>query len=187
MELDSEDFSFCRLACVQISYPFIQFKFSIVPYTYTHYNAVTLVWGSLGLAPIIIANFRSKFCYDWRPAIHQSFSNGILYCIAHHIAGCSGTILHKEQFFLQLTYYFTLCDLSVVLSCGIMYSNVLGSFSCNVTAQNIVCAQLMHTHTHTISIHRWWPEASAEWNLQQFQHTWSSGGLLQWTMGDCVW
>ena len=40
-------------------------------------------------------------------------------------------------------------------------------------------------YPHTSKI--WWPETGAEWNLQQFLHTWSSGGLLRWTVGDCVW
>jgi len=33
----------------------------------------------------------------------------------------------------------------------------------------------------------WGLEAGAEWNHQQFLYIWSTGSLLQWRMGDCLW
>ena len=43
------------------------------------------------------------------------------------------------------------------------------------------------THYMICSSKIWWSEASAEWIHQCLLLIWSSGGLLQWTMGNCVW
>ena len=58
------------------------------------------------------------------------------------------------------------------------------------SAYKLLCSYThvyMHMHSQIHSSDFWSTKAGTKWIHQHCLHLWSSGGLLQWTVGDCVW